>query len=99
MDAAQAARDRYDSQVKALYAEVDALMPPNLSSEGKNTIQFVEKYIADSQTATGKDDLDAALRLAEKLLQDADNGALQEIVLFYSQMNRPETLTLQVGKR
>lgn len=76
MDAAQAARDRYDSQVKALYAEVDALMPQNLSSEGKNTIQFVEKYIADSQTATGKDDLDAALRLAEKLLQDANNGAL-----------------------
>jgi hypothetical protein len=76
MGAAQAARDRYDAQVRALYSEVDELMPLNVSSDGKNTIQFVEKYLADSKTATGKDDLDAALRLAEKLLQDAKNGAL-----------------------
>jgi len=76
MDAAQAARARYDEKVSAMYREVGNLIPDGLTSEAKNTVQFVQKYLADSKTATGKDDLGAALRQAEKVMLDAKNGAL-----------------------
>ena len=73
---ARRARLDYDNQVNEMYSAVNKFMPANLVSDGKNTAQFVENYLARSKTATGKPELDPALRQAEKLLKDADNGVL-----------------------
>ena len=73
---ARRARLDYDNQVNKMYNEVNKFMPANLVSDGKNTAQFVKNYLARSKTATGKPELDPALRQAEKLLKDADNGVL-----------------------
>ena len=76
MDAAQAARARYDEKVTSMYNEVGELIPADVTSPAKNTIAFTQRYLADSKSATGKDDLAAALRQAEKVLQDAKDGLL-----------------------
>ena len=73
---ARRARLDYDKKVNDLYTEVNRYMPEGLVSDGKNTDQFVENYLARSKTATGKPELDPALRQAEKLLKDAKDGVL-----------------------
>ena len=73
---ARRARLDYDKKVNDLYTEVNRYMPEGLVSDGKNTAQFVENYLARSKTATGKPELDPALRQAEKLLKDAKDGVL-----------------------
>jgi hypothetical protein len=75
VESAQAARARYDAQLKGMYDGVRDLMP-DVSSAAPNTRAFVEKYIADSQTATGAPFLHPALEQAAKVLKDAENGAL-----------------------
>ena len=73
---ARRARLDYDNKVNKMYTDVNAFMPANLVSDGKNTAEFVEKYLARAKTATGKPELNPALRQAEMLLKDADNGVL-----------------------
>tara|TARA_R100001440_G_scaffold1982_5_gene6195 strand:+ start:682 stop:3201 length:2520 start_codon:yes stop_codon:yes gene_type:complete len=73
---AQRARLDYDNKINKMYNEVNNFMPETLVSDGKNTIEFVEKYLARSKTATGKPELNPALRQAEMLLKDAKNGVL-----------------------
>ena len=73
---ARRARLDYDKKVNDLYTEVNRYMPEGLVSDGKNTAKFVENYLARSKTATGKPELDPALRQAEKLLKDAKDGVL-----------------------
>jgi predicted RNA-binding Zn ribbon-like protein len=75
VESAQKARERYDAQTKAMYDGVRDLMP-DIKSTAPNTRAFVEKYIADSQTATGAPFLHPALEQAAKLLKDAENGVL-----------------------
>ena len=76
MSSAQKARVRYDEKVNEMYTEVGRLIPEGLTSPAKSTIAFTQKYLADSKTATGADDIAPALRQAEKLLQDAKDGLL-----------------------
>ena len=76
MDAAQAARARYDEKVNEMYKAVGDLIPDDLTSQAKNTIEFTQRYLADSRSATGKEDVATALRQAEKVLQDAKDGLL-----------------------
>jgi hypothetical protein len=73
---ARRARLDYDNKVNKMYTDVNKFMPANLVSDGKNTAEFVEKYLARAKTATGKPELNPALRQAEMLLKDADNGVL-----------------------
>jgi len=73
---ARRARLDYDNKVNKMYTDVNKFMPANLVSDGKNTTEFVEKYLARAKTATGKPELNPALRQAEMLLKDADNGVL-----------------------
>jgi len=75
MDAAQAARSRYDEKVNAMYNEVGELIG-DVTSSGSATKAFVDKYIATSKTATGSADVDPALELAGKVLRDAGEGLL-----------------------
>ena len=75
MDAAQAARSRYDEKVNAMYNEVGELIG-DVTSSGSATKTFVDKYIATSKTATGSADVDPALELAAKVLRDAGEGLL-----------------------
>ena len=75
VESAQAARDRYDAELKAMYDGVRDLMP-DITSTAPNTRDFVEKYIAQSQTATGAPFLHPALEQAAKVLKDAENGVL-----------------------
>ena len=76
MSAAQAARARYDDQVRAMYNKVGELMPPDLVSDAPAVRDFVERYLASARTATGKPELNPALRQAERVLQDAKDGVL-----------------------
>jgi len=76
VDSAKAARLRYDEQTSKLYNEVNSFMPENLVSDANNTTAFVNKYLAQSTTATGKPTVNPALRLAERVLQDAKDGVL-----------------------
>ena len=73
---ARRARLDYDKKVNDMYTEVNKYMPEGLVSDGKNTAQFVENYLARSKTATVKPELDPALRQSEKLLKDAKDGVL-----------------------
>ena len=75
MDAAQAARSRYDEKVTAMYNEVGELVG-NVTSDAASTKAFVDKYFAASKTATGSPDVDPALELAAKVLRDAGEGKL-----------------------
>tara|TARA_R100000700_G_C3173189_1_gene147697 strand:- start:254 stop:2620 length:2367 start_codon:yes stop_codon:yes gene_type:complete len=76
LDGARAARLRYDETTHRLYSEVNNFMPDNLVSDATNTTAFVNKYLAQSTTATGKPSLNPALRQAERVLQDAKDGVL-----------------------
>jgi hypothetical protein len=76
MSNARRAKVRYDNQVTKMYNEVNQFIPEGLVSNADNTVKFVEKYLAQSKTATGRDTVDPALRLAEKVLQDAKDGVL-----------------------
>ena len=76
LDGARAARLRYDETTHRLYSEVNNFMPDNLVSDATNTTAFVNKYLAQSKTATGKPSLNPALRQAERVLQDAKDGVL-----------------------
>ena len=76
MDSAQAARVRYDEQVKAMYDELNELIPDTVISEGVNTQEFIKKYIANAETATGKPTMHPALAQAQMLMTDASNGSL-----------------------
>lgn len=76
MSAAQAARARYDDQVRAMYNRVGELMPSDLVSDAPAVKKFVERYLAAARTATGKPELNPALQQAEKVLRDANNGVL-----------------------
>lgn len=76
LDGARAARLRYDETTKKLYDEVNNFMPNNLVSDATNTTAFVNKYLAQSKTATGGPTLNPALRQAERVLQDAKDGVL-----------------------
>ena len=76
MGAAQAARVRYDEQVKAMYDEVGELIGDTVRSDAGATQKFVTKYLSQSKTATGAPDLNPALEQAARPLQDAANGAL-----------------------
>ena len=62
MDGARKARIRYDNQVDSLYREVDEFIPDNLVSNADNTVEFINKYLAQSTTATGADTVNPALR-------------------------------------
>tara|TARA_R100000655_G_scaffold34627_1_gene67363 strand:- start:404 stop:2812 length:2409 start_codon:yes stop_codon:yes gene_type:complete len=76
MDGARKARVRYDNKVDSLYREVDEFMPNNLVSEAEGTVEFINKYLAQSTTATGADTVNPALRMAEKVVKDAKDGVL-----------------------
>jgi len=76
MGSAQAARARYDDQVKAMYDEVGELVGDTVRSDAGATKRFVDKYIASSTTATGAPDLNPALEQAARLLKDAADGVL-----------------------
>ena len=76
MTAAQAARARYDDQVKAMYEEVGELVGDTARSDAGATKKFVDKYLASSKTATGSPDLNPALEQASRLLKDAADGVL-----------------------
>ena len=76
MDGARKARVRYDNKVDSLYEEVNEFVPDNLVSDAENTVEFINQYLAQRTTATGKDFVDPALRLAEKVVQDAKDGVL-----------------------
>ena len=76
MGSAQAARARYDEQVKAMYDEVGELIGDTVRSDAGATQKFVTKYLAQSKTATGAPDLNPALEQAGRLLQDATDGVL-----------------------
>jgi len=76
MGAAQASRARYDEQVKAMYDEVGELIGDTVRSDAGATKKFVDKYLAQSKTATGAPDLNPALEQAGRLLQDAADGVL-----------------------
>jgi len=75
MDAAQAARSRYDEKVTAMYNEIGELVG-DVKSAAPSTKAFVDKYFAASKTATGSPDVDPALELAAKVLRDAGEGKL-----------------------
>tara|TARA_R100001163_G_C5063856_1_gene201264 strand:+ start:581 stop:3154 length:2574 start_codon:yes stop_codon:yes gene_type:complete len=76
MTAAQKAQQRYIEKRNAMYDEVGELMPKDLVGDTKHVERFKQKYLADSQSATGVDDIDPALRLVEKMEIDAKNGVL-----------------------
>lgn len=76
MGAAQAARARYNDQVNAMYSKVGEMIPSDLVSDAPAVQAFVERYLAAAKTATGKPELNPALRQAEMVLQDAKNGVL-----------------------
>jgi hypothetical protein len=76
LGAARSARLRYDAATNKMYGAVNDFMPEKLVSDGQFTTEFVNKYLAQSKRATGKEALDPALRQAEKVLQDAKNGVL-----------------------
>jgi hypothetical protein len=76
MDGARKARVRYDNQVTALYNNVNQFIPPTLTSNADNTVEFINKYFSQTKTATGKDAVDPALRMAEKVVRDAKDGVL-----------------------
>lgn len=75
VESAQAARERYDAEAKVMYDGVRDLLP-DITSTAPNTRAFIEKYIADSKTATGQPFLHPALQQAEKVVLDAQNGVL-----------------------
>ncbi len=76
MDGARKARIRYDNKVTSVYDEVNDFMPDTLVSDAKNTVKFIDKYLAQVKTATGKATVHPSLRLAEKVVQDAKAGLL-----------------------
>ena len=76
VSSAKAARLRYDVEVNRLYDEVTPFMPDSLISDGAHTQQFINKYLAQSKTATGKDFVNPALRMAEKVIKDAGDEVL-----------------------
>ncbi len=76
LGAARSARLRYDTKTNQMYSKVNDFMPDNLVSDAQFTTEFVNKYLAQSQRATGKEALDPALRQAEKVLKDAKDGVL-----------------------
>jgi hypothetical protein len=76
MTSAQAARVRYEEQLKTMYDEIDELIPDTVISEGANTQEFIKKYIANAETATGKPTMHPALAQAQMLMTDVSNGRL-----------------------
>ena len=76
MEAAQRARATYDNQVNEMYARVQDLIPPTTTSDGLAVQRFAAKYIEAAGTATGKPELNPALRQAEMVLKDAKDGVL-----------------------
>lgn len=76
MGAAQRARATYDSQVDDMYRQVSEMIPSNLASDGLSVQRFVKKYIEAAGTATGRPELNPALRQAEMVLKDAKDGVL-----------------------
>ena len=76
MEAAQRARATYDNQVNEMYTRVQDLIPPTTTSDGLAVQRFAAKYIEAAGTATGKPELNPALRQAEMVLKDAKDGVL-----------------------
>ena len=76
MDAATAARARYDDKVNAMYSAVNDLIPEGMVSDARATTEFVERYIAAAKTATGAPQLNPALTQAQQVLKDAADGVL-----------------------
>ena len=76
MNAARAARARYNNDVAAMYNKVNQHISPDVSSQAKHTQEFIKKYLVDSKTATGEETLKPVMEMAAKLMADADAGAL-----------------------
>ena len=76
MGSAQRARASYDNQVNEMYKRVEDLIPPTTTSDGLAVQRFAAKYIEAAGTATGKPELNPALRQAEMVLKDAKDGVL-----------------------
>jgi hypothetical protein len=86
MKGAQRARATYDANVSRMYKEVGELIPDNFVSNGTNVTQFINMYLADAATNTGKESLNPALSQASKLAKDAADG-----VLTYDRLKRFRT--------
>jgi len=72
----QRVRDDYTSKISGMYNDIGARIPNDIVSDGKSTANFINKYIDESKTATGKDFLNKALFQAQKVADDAANGKL-----------------------
>ena len=94
MSSAQRARTVYDNQVDKLYNDVGKHIPDDLVSDARHTTDFVNKYIADAKTATGKPEVNPALRQAERVLQDAKDG-----VLTYSRLKAFRTSLMNTNRK
>ena len=76
LTSAQRVRDDYTKKVSGLYNDIGARIPEGTVSDGKSTANFIQQYIDEAGTATGKDYVNKALFQAQKVVDDAANGKL-----------------------
>jgi len=76
VQALESAQDRFTKEVNEKYGAVTKYMTDDLVSDGRHTAEFVNKYLADSKTATGKSINHPALEEAGKVLQDVQDGVM-----------------------
>lgn len=62
------ARKKFDSESKRLYDEISDLIDPNITTDGKFTIQIIEDITRDvGQSQTAKDQNKAILEYAKNM--------------------------------
>jgi hypothetical protein len=76
MTGARQARARYTNTIDQMYNKVNIGLNQDISSQAKNTQEFVKKYMAQAKTATGEDTLKPVMEMAAKVLADAEAGVL-----------------------